>query len=125
MTLRRPFERSLVAAVLVLALGAAANPVTAQQGFQTTEVAPGLYSFGNGFVYNAFMVTDDGVIVMDSINEEFATASLAAIREVTDKPIIYDIHDLESLRWQREPDQYELNAFGMSDGWVHVSDPCR
>ena len=82
MTLRRPFERSLVTAVLVLALSAVGGPVTAQQGFQTTEVAPGLYSFGNGGVYNAFMVTDDGVIVMDSVNEGFATASLAAIREV-------------------------------------------
>lgn len=48
-----------------------------------------------------------------------------AVREVTDKPIIYDIHDLESLRWQREPDQDELDAFGMSQGWVHVSEPCR
>ena len=89
MTLRRPFERSLMTAVLVLALGAIGSPVAAQQGFQTTEVAPGLYSFGNGGVYNAFLVTDDGVIVMDSVSEDFATASLEAIREVTDQPIRY------------------------------------
>jgi len=47
------------------------------------------------------------------------------VRANTDKPIIYDIHDLESLRWQRDPDQDELDAFGMSQGWVHVSEPCR
>ena len=92
MTLRRPFARSLLTAVLVLTLGAVGGPVTAQPGFQTTEVAPGLYSFGNGFVYNAFMVTDDGVIVMDSIDEDFATASLSAIREVTDEPIRYLVY---------------------------------
>jgi hypothetical protein len=47
------------------------------------------------------------------------------VRVSTDKPIVYDVHDLDSLRWQREPNQDELNAFDMSDGWVHVSEPCR
>ena len=92
MTLRPQLARLFVTAVALLTIGAVGNPVAAQQGFQTTEVAPGLYSFGDGGVYNAFMVTDDGVIVMDSINEGFATASLAAIREVTDQPIRYLVY---------------------------------
>ena len=89
MTFRPLVARLIVTAVLLLTLGAIGSPVAAQQEFQTTEVAPGLYSFGNGGVYNAFLVTDDGVIVMDSVSEDFATASLAAIREVTDAPIKY------------------------------------
>lgn len=48
-----------------------------------------------------------------------------AVAEGTDKPIIYDCHDLESLRWRREPDGDEESAFGLSAGWVHVSDPCK
>jgi hypothetical protein len=50
---------------------------------------------------------------------------VSAVRAGTDKPIIFDAHDLESLRWNREPDQDELDSFGMAAGWVHVSDPCR
>ena len=92
MTFRPLVARLIVTAVLLLTLGAIGSPVAAQQEFQTTEVAPGLYSFGDGFTYNAFMVTDDGVIVMDSMNEGFATESLEAIREVTDQPIRYLVY---------------------------------
>lgn len=68
--------------------------VHAQQSFpfQTTEVADGLYSFGNGFVYNAFLVTDEGVIVMDSVDLNHAQLTLDAIREITDLPIQYLIY---------------------------------
>ena len=88
------FGRLLVAAVL-LGISVVSSPATAQRprpAYQTTEIAPGLYSFGVGLAFNAFMVTDDGVIVMDSFDEEFAEASLAAIRKVTDKPIRYLIY---------------------------------
>ncbi len=60
--------------------------------FETVEVADGLYSFGNGEVFGAFMVTDEGVIVMDSVNPGFAELMLAAIQEVTDQPIRYLIY---------------------------------
>jgi len=58
-----------------------------QPSFETVEVADGLYSFGNGEAFGAFLVTDEGVVVMDSINSGAATEMLAAIREVTDQPI--------------------------------------
>lgn len=45
-------------------------------------------------------------------------------REATDRPIVFDVHDLESLRWQREPDETERAAFAAADGFVHVSDVC-
>lgn len=48
-----------------------------------------------------------------------------AVREATDKPIIFDIHDLNSLRHVTEPNEEELNAFAMADAFVHVSEPCK
>lgn len=42
-----------------------------------------------------------------------------------DRPVVYDIHDLESLRWQKEPDEHELAAFAAADGIVHVSQACK
>lgn len=41
------------------------------------------------------------------------------------RPVVFDIHDLESLRWQREPDQNEREAFEAADAYVHVSIPCK
>jgi glyoxylase-like metal-dependent hydrolase (beta-lactamase superfamily II) len=58
-----------------------------EPSFETVEVADGIYSFGNGEAFGAFMVTDEGVVVMDSINPDFAAGMLAAIRGVTDQPI--------------------------------------
>ena len=43
-----------------------AGPTAEELGFALVEVADGLYSFGNGEAYGAFLVTDDGVIVMDA-----------------------------------------------------------
>ena len=58
-----------------------------QPFLETVEVADGLYSVGNGEVFGAFLVTDEGVVVMDSINMQFATQMLAAVRQVTEQPI--------------------------------------
>ena len=58
-----------------------------EPSFETVEVADGLYSFGNGEVFGAFMVTDEGVIVMDSVSTMFATQMRTAIRNVTEQPI--------------------------------------
>ncbi len=74
------------------AFSPAAQAQPAKPSYQTTEIAPGLYSFGAGFAFNAFMITDEGVVVMDSFDQDFAKASLAAIRNVTDKPIKYLIY---------------------------------
>ena len=30
---------------------------------------------------------------------------VGAVRSGTDKPVVYDIHDLASLQWQRKPDK--------------------
>ena len=86
-------KRPLIAAAIALGLVFFSNAAeAARPAYKTTEVAPGLYSFGAGLAFNAFMVTDDGVVVMDSFDQDFATASLEAIRKVTDKPIRYLIY---------------------------------
>lgn len=95
MSFANPFERRLAVVALALSLAAFGQPAPAQAAkpeYRTTEVAPGLYSFGAGMAFNAFMVTDDGVVVMDSFDRDFAEASLQAIRKVTDKPIRYLIY---------------------------------
>jgi glyoxylase-like metal-dependent hydrolase (beta-lactamase superfamily II) len=84
--------RFVMAAALALGAGAFSTAANARPAYQTTEVAPGLYSFGAGLAFNAFMVTDAGVIVMDSFDADFAKASLAAIRAVTDRPSKYLIY---------------------------------
>ena len=86
------FIRLLIAAALGLCLGVFSPAAKARPAYKTTMVAPGLYSFGAGMAFNAFMITDDGVIVMDSFDKDFAKASLEAIRKLTDKPIKYLVY---------------------------------
>ena len=95
MSFKNQIGRLLMAAAIALGLGPFNNAAKAQRPrtvYQTTEVAPGLYSFGAGLAFNAFMITDDGVVVMDSFDKDFAKASLEAIRKVTDKPIRYLVY---------------------------------
>lgn len=88
----RLLGKLLVAAAIFLGLVAFSPGANARAAYKTTEVAPGLYSFGGGLAFNAFMITEDGVIVMDSFDRDFARQSLAAIRRLTDKPIRYLIY---------------------------------
>lgn len=87
-----PFFRLLTAAALSVCLGLFSSAAQSRPAYQTTQIAPGLYSFGAGMAFNAFMITDEGVIVMDSFDKEFAQASLEAIRKLTDKPIRYVVY---------------------------------
>ncbi len=75
----------------------APNPAWSQ--FSTAADHYGAYEIGAGvylFVYRGtnglFMVTDEGVIVVDPISEEAAPKFLAAIRAVTDAPIKYLVY---------------------------------
>jgi hypothetical protein len=45
------------------------------------------------------------------------------VREISDKPIIYDCHDLQSMRTGADPDMNEIAAFELSDYVIHVSEP--
>ena len=47
------------------------------------------------------------------------------LKEVTDKPVVWDIHDMESLRQGGVATQDEADSMNMADAYVHVSEPCR
>lgn len=84
---------SVMLALMILSLGLSVSAFAqGNNPYKTTKVADGLYSFGNGFTFNAFWITNDGVIVMDPVDKEHATQTLKAIRELTDKPIRYLIY---------------------------------
>lgn len=89
---RKTFRTVAMIALGLALFGTAGKGLAARPAYTTTEIAPGLYSFGAGLAFNAFLVTDDGVVVMDSFDRDFAQASLDAIRKVTDKPIRYLIY---------------------------------
>jgi len=87
--------------ILTASLGVLAHPSRqkrqegelglAKEGFPASkEVADGVYSFSNdGFYMSMFVVTQEGVMVVDPMNNNQAKAMLAAIREVTQAPIRY------------------------------------
>jgi glyoxylase-like metal-dependent hydrolase (beta-lactamase superfamily II) len=58
----------------------------------TTELAPGLYTFGNFAARSVFVVGDDGVIATDPVSADFAKDMRAAIRAVTKQPVKYVVY---------------------------------
>lgn len=62
------------------------------RGYDTTQIAPGLYSFRHLGTRNMFMVTKDGVIATDPISVESAKLMRDEIRKITDKPVKYVVY---------------------------------
>jgi glyoxylase-like metal-dependent hydrolase (beta-lactamase superfamily II) len=58
----------------------------------TTEVAPGVYSYGAFTARSLFVVTSDGVIATDPVSPKNAADMRAAIAEVTDQPVKYVVY---------------------------------
>ena len=59
----------------------------------TAKIAEGVYSYGPGnHYYSMFVVTDEGVIAIESVNTSHAKGLLQAIGEVTDQPVKYLLH---------------------------------
>ena len=63
---------------------------------KTWQIAEGVYRFGNAHgrngYFSMFIVTDDGVIAIEPVNPVHAGGLMAAIKEVTDKPVRYLLH---------------------------------
>jgi glyoxylase-like metal-dependent hydrolase (beta-lactamase superfamily II) len=58
----------------------------------TALIADGVYSYGLDHYVSMFVVTDEGVIAIESVTTAHATGLLEAIRQVTDKPVKYLLH---------------------------------
>lgn len=57
------------------------------------EVAENVYSFSvHGHYVSMFAITDDGVMVFETMNSAHATAMIEAIKSITDQPIKYAFH---------------------------------
>jgi glyoxylase-like metal-dependent hydrolase (beta-lactamase superfamily II) len=59
---------------------------------EITRVTFDIYRFQNNFHVNMFVITGDGVVVTDPINEEAATWLRAEIAKLTDEPITHLIY---------------------------------
>ena len=60
----------------------------------TARIGEGVYSFGNpaNAYFSMFVVTNEGVIAIESVNTNHAKEFVAAIKAVTDQPIRYLLH---------------------------------
>jgi glyoxylase-like metal-dependent hydrolase (beta-lactamase superfamily II) len=70
------------------------NSAFAALAEHTTRVADGIYAYGNpaeGYT-SMFVVTEDGVIVLEPVNTRHSKALLKSIRSVTDQAIRYLLH---------------------------------
>ena len=60
----------------------------------TAMIDHDVYSYGNpasGY-FSMFVVTNEGVIAIESVNSKHATGMIEAIKKITDKPIRYLLH---------------------------------
>jgi glyoxylase-like metal-dependent hydrolase (beta-lactamase superfamily II) len=57
--------------------------------WEVEKIADGVYGFRYTFYRDIFIVTDDGVIVIDPLNAEAANRLRAEIRKITDQPVRY------------------------------------
>jgi len=85
--------KKLLMILLVLATAGVANISLAQEvKREITRVTFDIYRFQNNFHNNMFVITGDGVVVTDPINEEAASWLRAEIAKLTDEPITHLIY---------------------------------
>merc|ERR1712123_533002 len=56
---------------------------------ETFEISDGVYSFGGNAYFSMFIVTGDGVIVIEPVRTDHSKEMLKSIREITNEPIKY------------------------------------
>ena len=78
-----------------LAIAALCLPIWQAVGAQESSVeaiADGVYHYRHGVHSNLFVVTGEGIVVVDPLNPTAARACLAEIRKISDAPIRYVIY---------------------------------
>ena len=85
--------RKLITILLVLATAGVASFASAQEvKREISRVTFDIYRFQNRFHVNMFVITGDGVVVTDPINEEAASWLREEIARITDEPITHLIY---------------------------------
>ena len=87
-------RRLFIGSIVILSAMLTINPAFAAMAEHTIKVDDGVYAYGDpaGGYTSMFVVTGDGVIVLEPINTGHSKAMLSAIRSVTDQPIRYLLH---------------------------------
>ena len=89
-------KKLILITILLLGLISISLPGIAQEGEgpgnSLTEVADGIYSYGNGFIQSGVVISDDGVAVFDPMNTPHSEGMLQAIQGITDQPVRYVIY---------------------------------
>ena len=88
----------ILATLVVCAAALCSAQAFAQQttpAYDTTEVAPGIYTFRHGVHRSMFVVTDEGVIATDPLGEKVAPILRQEIRKVTDQPVVFLVYSHE------------------------------
>jgi cyclase len=84
-------KRVLISTVILTAILTAAQQTTAPKPVQltSTKVAENLYTLTGDGGNMAFLITDDGVLLIDTATKPVAPEIHAAIKAISDKPIKY------------------------------------
>ncbi len=89
-------QLSVVMTTLSLSLMVLPTAATAQAPVDehTTQVAEGVYAYGStgGGYLSMFVLTDEGVVVVEPVDSVHSQAMLQSIRRLTEKPIRYLLH---------------------------------
>ena len=85
------YKKIMLVSVLLFALLSISSIAVAQEN-SMTGVTDGIYSYGNGGIYSAVVVTDEGVVIIDPFNSGHSEQMLQAIQEMTDAPISHVIY---------------------------------
>ncbi len=87
-------RKLFIGSIVILSAMLMINPASAAMAEHTIEVDDGIYAYGDpaGGYTSMFVVTNDGVIVLEPVNTGHSTAMLNAIRSVTNQPIRYLLH---------------------------------
>ena len=91
LTARRLFVANLATLVFAGLCDTTASAQTLAD--HTAKIAEGVYSYSPDQSYfSMFVVTDEGVIAIESVNTEHSMGFLQAIKEVTDQPVKFMLH---------------------------------
>ncbi|MFQ5549825.1 MAG: MBL fold metallo-hydrolase [Gemmatimonadales bacterium] len=111
-------NRLLLAA---LTLAVAPSGVAAQQTYETTRIADGIYRFRYQFHNGMFVVTDDGVVVLDPITVDAARALTGEIRRLVPGVTLAAVVYSHSHQDHASGANVLLEAFGPAPVVSHVN----